>query len=105
VETSYLFGGSVRAGTLETLALTSKPLSAYRVARIVGAQPIQVLRILKALEPDVVRREAGRWVLANDDLRRFLRSEVARRESQRRAEKDELLTSLGLRPRSVRGRQ
>jgi len=99
-----LFGSRVRAGTLETLASTSKPLTAYRVAKVIGAQPIQVLTVLKSLEPGLVRRSDDGWVLTNDPLRRFFRDEVARRESTRRAEKDELLTRFGLKPRPGRGR-
>lgn len=93
----------MRAEALETLASTSKPLTAYRVARIVGAQPIQVLSILKSLEPDVVRRAPDGWLLVKEDLRRFLRDELARREAERRAEKDELLEGLGMRARQSHG--
>ncbi len=100
-----LFGSKVRAGALETLASTSKPLTAYRVAKVIGAQPIQVLTILKSLQPDVVRRTDEGWVLNNDALRRFLRDEVTQREAEVRTEKDELLTRLGLRPRFGRGRR
>jgi hypothetical protein len=100
----YLFGSRVRAGTLEALASTSKPLSAYHVAKLIGAEPIQVSSILKALEPDVVSRCENGWVLSNDSLRRFLRDDVARREAERRTEKDDLLTRLKFRPRAVHGR-
>jgi hypothetical protein len=99
VSTATLFGSRVRAGTLETLASTSKPLTAYRV----GAQPIQVLSILKSLGPEVVRHSPEGWLLANDDLRRFLRGELARLEVARRAEKDKLLTGLGMVTRHSHG--
>lgn len=104
MNTSRLFGGRVRAGTLETLASTSKALSAYRLAKVIGAQPIQVLQVLKALQPDVVRHTREGWSLTSDLLRRFLRDELARRERERRREKDELLVGLGLRPRRAHGR-
>jgi hypothetical protein len=103
--TEHLFGSRVRSATLETLASTSKPLTGYRVAKVIGAEPIQVLTILKSLEPDLVRRTDDGWILVNDPLRRFFRDEVERRESERRAEKDELLDQLGLRPRLRNGRR
>jgi hypothetical protein len=104
VETEYLFGSRVRAGVLETLAGTSKPLSAYRVAKAIGAQPIQVLTILKALRPEVVRHDERGWQLVNEPLRRFFRDRQSRREAERRLEKDELLMRLGKRARADRGR-
>ena len=104
MRTEYLFGSSVRAGALETLAATSAPLSAYRVAKVIGAQPIQVLTIFKALQPDLVRRSSDGWTLTNAALRRFLRDELERKEAERRAEKDGLLVRQGMRPRSTRGR-
>ncbi len=103
--TKYLFGGSVRAGTLETLAATSKPLSAYRAAKVTGAQPIQVLTVLKSLGPEIVKHSADGWVLVNEPLRRFLRDELARREAESRPVKDELLARMGLRSRNARGRR
>ena len=105
MRTDTLFGSKVRAGTLETLASTSKPLTAYRLAKVIGAQPIQVLTILKSLEPLVTRRTDEGWVLESDALRRFLRDELAQREAELRTEKDELLTRLGLKPRLGRGRR
>jgi hypothetical protein len=105
MEIDYLFGSRVRAGALEALALTSKPLSAYHVAKLIGAEPIQVSSILKALEPDLVIRREGGWVLSNDSLRRFLRDDQARRESERRTEKDDLLTRLKFRPSARHGRR
>ena len=98
-----LFGSRVRAEVLEALASTPRPLSAYRVARATGAQPIQVLSILKSLEPHLVRHAPNGWVLTSDPLRRFLRDEISRREADRRAEKDELLVQLGLKPRLGHG--
>jgi len=94
----------VRAATLETLASTSKPLSAYRLAKVAEAQPIQVLTVLKALEPELVQYRDNGWVLVNDSLRSFLREELARLEADRRSEKDELLTQSGLKPRALHGR-
>ncbi len=104
MDTGTLFGSRVRAETLETLAATSKPLSAYRLAKIVGAEPIQVLSILKSLDPDLVRHTSDGWVLTDDALRGFLRQALARRESERRSEKDELLIQLGFKPRAPHGR-
>ena len=98
-----LFGSRVRAEVLEVLASTPRPLSAYRVARAAGAQPIQVLSILKSLEPHLVQHAPNGWVLTSEPLRRFLRDEISRREADRRAEKDELLVHLGLKPRLGHG--
>ncbi len=98
-----LFGSRVRAQTLETLAITPKPLSAYRVAKAIEAQPIQVLTILKRLEP-AVEHTPGGWVLRNDSLRRFLLSEIRERDRARREEKDELLVKLGMTPSFEHGR-
>lgn len=95
----------MRARALETLASTSKPLTAYRVAKVIGGQPIQVLTILKALPSDVVQHTDEGWVLRSEPLRRFLRDELGRREKERRVEKDELLARLKLRPRFERGRR
>ena len=102
--TEELFGGRVRAGALETLARTPLPLSAYRVAKTIGAESTQVLCTLRGLEPEVVRRTERGWVLVNDHLRRLLREELERREAARREEKDELLKKLGLKPRAGYGR-
>ena len=95
----HLFGGRVRAETLETLAATSKPLSAYHVGKAINAQPIQVLTILKSLEPGIVRHTQDGWFLSNELLRQFLRQELSSREAGWRSEKDEILTRHRLRPR------
>lgn|SRR5487761_466555 len=105
MRTEDLFGSKVRAGTLETLASTSKRLTAYRVAKVIEAQPIQVLTILKSLEPDVVQHTEEGWALKSDLLRRFLRDGLDRREKERRIEKDELLIRLGMKPRRQHGRR
>lgn len=97
--TESLFGSRVRAAALETLASTSKPLSAYRIAKVIGAQPIQVLTGLKSLEPDYVRHSGEGWILVDDLLRRFLREGVERKGMERRTEKNEFLVQLGMRPR------
>jgi hypothetical protein len=102
VQSSILFGSRVRAAALETLAATSKPLTAYRVAKVIGAEPIQVLTSLKALEPEIVRHSGEGWVMVNDLLRLFLREQLGRAEAQRRSEKDELLVQLRMRPRRAR---
>jgi len=98
-----LFGSRVRAEALGILAGTSKPLSAYHVAKAVGAQPIQVLTILKSLEPGIVSHSVDGWVLSNDLLRQFLRQELSRREALHRSEKDQILIRHGLRPRRRHG--
>ena len=100
-----LFGGRVREAVLVTLAGTSKPLTAYRVAKVADASPIQVLSILKTLPSGVVRREREGWVLVNESLRRFLRDGESRRDAERRAEKNELLVRLGMTPSRTRGRR
>lgn len=97
-----LFGSRTRAAALETLATTSRPLTAYRIAKVVGAQPIQVLTLLKSLEPEIVRNSGEGWVLVNDLLRQFLREGLQKKEAERRAEKDELLLHLGMKARKGR---
>lgn len=98
-----LFGSRVRARTLQALAATSKPLTAYRVSRAVEAQPIQVLTILKSLVPLVEHGRRG-WVLRDDHLREFLLTDLREKDRDRREEKDELLTRLGLKPSLEHGR-
>lgn len=104
MDTGILFGSRVRAEALEALASTSKPLTGYRVAKITGAQPIQVQTVLKALQPEVVQSTSDGWLMVSDSLRRFLRDELARREAVRRAEKDRLLVELKMAPRRKNGR-
>lgn len=103
MELERLFGSRVRAGALQALAATSKPLTAYRVAKAVEAQPIQVLTILKGLVPLVEQVRDG-WVLRDDQLRRFLLTDLKEKDRERREEKDELLTQFGLRPSLEHGR-
>ncbi|MCI4325673.1 MAG: hypothetical protein L3K00_07345 [Thermoplasmata archaeon] len=103
MELDRLFGGRVRSETLQALAATSRPQSAYRLAKAIDAQPIQVLTTLKGLAPWVEHVTEG-WVLRDDVLRHFLRLEYRRRERVLRDEKDELLLQLGLRPSLERGR-
>jgi hypothetical protein len=98
MQTRSLFGSRVRAAALETLAATSKPLSAYRVAKVIGAQPIQVLNYLKSLEPAIVQHTSEGWVLVSHLLRLFLREELRKREGERRREKDALLLRRGMKP-------
>jgi hypothetical protein len=99
-----LFGSETRALVLDQLATNPRPQSAYRIAKVVGAQPIQVVRILKNLGEYVVHSEHG-WVLEDDSLRRFLRDRAAQREGVSRREKDEILVRLGMRPSTSHGRQ
>ena len=103
MELERLFGSRVRAQTLQALAATSKPLTAYRVSKAVEAQPIQVLTILKSLVPAVERIQGG-WVLRDEHLRHFLLADLSKKDRDRRAEKDELLTRVGLRPSLEHGR-
>ncbi len=103
MRTQRLFGSRVRAAALETLASTSKPLTAYRVAKVIGAQPIQVLTSLKSLQPEIVRHTGEGWIMTNDLLRQFLREGLEREEAERRIEKDELLTRLEMRARKGHG--
>jgi hypothetical protein len=99
-----LFGSETRARVLEQLALTPGPQSAYRIAKAVGAEPIQVLRILKMLGEVATHGPTG-WVLTDQQLRQFLRERSARHGRERRSEKDELLVRLGLRPSVEYGRR
>ncbi|MFY9716778.1 MAG: hypothetical protein WAK40_02440 [Thermoplasmata archaeon] len=103
MELERLFGGRVRAQALQTLAATSKPLSAYRVSKAIEAQPIQVLTIFKGLEPLVEHVREG-WILRDENLRRFLVSGLREQDRTRREEKDELLAGLGLRKSHEHGR-
>ncbi|MFI5418744.1 MAG: hypothetical protein ACHQ2Y_07625 [Candidatus Lutacidiplasmatales archaeon] len=97
MELARLFGSRVRAQTLQALAATSQPMTAYRLSRAIEAQPIQVLTILKSLRPMVERVREG-WVLRDDHLRSFLLSELREKDRARREEKDVLLARIGLRP-------
>ncbi len=99
-----LFGSETRAHVLEQLALTSIPQSAYGVARGIGAEPIQVLHILKSLGEVVERTPAG-WVLTDEQLRRFVRERWHRQAEDRRLEKDELLIRFGMKPSFRHGRR
>ena len=98
-----LFGSETRARVLEHLATTPTPQSAYRIAKAIGAEPIQVLKILKQLGDLTDQSDAG-WILTNDSLRRFLRERLNRDGEQIRREKDELLTRFGMRPSWEYGR-
>ena len=98
-----LFGSETRARVLEHLARTPRGQSAYRIAQAIGAEPIQVLRILKALEGLTAHSAAG-WILTNDLLRRFLRDRSNRDTERIRHEKDELLEHHGMKPSWARKR-
>ena len=91
-----LFGSETRARLLEQLASAPRPQSAYQIAQVIGAEPIQVLRILKQLQGFVERSREG-WRLTDEPLRRFLIERSRREEALRRAEKDELLIRFGMR--------
>jgi hypothetical protein len=94
-----LFGSETRARVLEQLATTPRAQSAYRIARAIGAEPIQVLKILKQLE-GLTEHSAAGWVLKNQLLRRFVRDRMARVEAQNRQEKNEHLVHFGMKPSS-----
>jgi hypothetical protein len=98
-----LFGSETRARVLEQLALTPRPQSAYRIAKAVGAQPIQVLRILKDLSEYTAHSDLG-WVLTDESLRRYLRERSVGREAVIRREKDEILARFGMKPSMSYGR-
>jgi hypothetical protein len=98
-----LFGSKTRALVLEQLAVTPRPQSAYRIAKVVGAQPIQVLQIMKNLDEYVAHSERG-WVLKDESLRRFLRERLTHREEVSRKEKDEILLRFGMKPSTSHGR-
>lgn len=97
-----LFGSETRARVLDQLAISPRPLSAYRIAKSIGAEPIQVLRILRRLE-GYTEFTANGWRMADDGLRRFLRARRDQRDEKIRHEKDELLRKFGLRGRERRG--
>jgi hypothetical protein len=92
-----LFGSETRARVLEQLATSPGPQSAYRIAKAVGAEPTQVIAILRRLT-DLAEHSTQGWALVDDDLRRFVRSRIARREHEIRREKNELLIRFGLKP-------
>lgn len=98
-----LFGSETRARVLEQLATTPRPQSAYRIARAIGAEPIQVLRILKGLN-DLTEQSSAGWMLTNKSLRHFLQDRLDRQEERTRREKDELLVHLGMKPSWEHGR-
>lgn len=92
-----LFGSEVRGRVLAQMASTPFPQSAYRVARSVGAEPIQVLRILKSLEGITEHTPQG-WVLSDHLLRRFLKERQRREEDRTRVEKDAILIQNRMKP-------
>ena len=91
-----LFGSETRARLLEQLAMVPRPQTAYRLARVIEAEPIQVTRILRSLRGFVEQRRDG-WFLVDDHLRGFLLERSHRAADLRRAEKDELLSRFGMR--------
>ncbi len=98
-----LFGSETRARVLEQLATTPSPQSAYRIARAIGAEPIQVLRILHGLA-DWTEHSAAGWSLTDGLLRDFLRDRSNREAERTRREKDELLVRFGMKPSWEHGR-
>ncbi len=77
-----LLGSRTRAATLGALANASSALTAYRLARITGLQPIKVSAELRRLRDAgflaATATEQGRvaWTLTDDSLRSFLRPRV-----------------------------
>lgn len=90
-----LFGSETRGRVLAQLAQVPHPQTAYRIARAVGAEPIQVIRILTGLTGLVEHSSEG-WILTDELLRAFLRSRSAREAEKIRGDKDELLLRFGL---------
>jgi len=77
-----LFGSETRAATLGALASAGQPLTAYRIARITGAQVVKTVTELRRLEragfvaEAPTDRERTGWVLVDPRLRDFLRRRV-----------------------------
>jgi len=77
-----LFGGRTRAAILGVLANASRPVTAYRVARVTGTQVIKVSSELRRLERAGVaartprRGRAWAWTLVDPSLATFLRKRV-----------------------------
>jgi hypothetical protein len=77
-----LFGSETRAATLGALASAGQPLTAYRIAKMTGAQVIKSVTELRRLEKAGFVTETptdrGRtgWVLSDDSLRTLLRRRV-----------------------------
>lgn len=92
-----LFGSETRARVLEQLALSPQPQTAYRIAKAIGAEPIQVIKILTSLAGFLEHTAEG-WSLSNRTLRQFLRERSAREGDEARREKDELLVRFGMKP-------
>jgi predicted transcriptional regulator len=74
-----LFGSETRVRALAPLANSSRPLTAYRIAKMTGAQRIRVYSELRKLAAVGIVREVqgswGRseWELVQPDLRNMLR--------------------------------
>src|SRR5580658_7263565 len=74
-----LFGSATRVRTLAPLANSSRPMTAYRIAQMTGAQRIKVYTELRKLAVvGIVRRVQGNWgrsewELVEPDLRNLLR--------------------------------
>lgn len=77
-----LFGGRTRASVLGILANAGRPLTAYRVSRIAGAQLTKVGAELRRLERAAIARqvppsEGGPgWIMIEPSLREMLRRRV-----------------------------
>jgi hypothetical protein len=81
-ELTPLFGNAARAGALAVLANAERPISGYRIAKMTGCQETKVNAVLAKLRAEelvaavsVGQNRAG-WILADPDLRRFIRRRV-----------------------------
>lgn len=106
-----LFGGRTRAEALQLLATSSRPISSYRIAKTIGAEPVQVTTVLRNLTGFVNRTDDG-WSLVDPMLRQLLRNQLklrpsnwkpnkafleATRSLRREPEKDQVLLKYKLR--------
>ncbi len=108
-----LFGSIVRARVLGYLAESREPRTGYEVAKVLGTVPVKVYNVLRSLEAaGFVRFVPGRggskrFLLADEDLRRFLlrRMRIATEEdwfsSDRLREREEALARARTLPVSL----
>lgn len=78
----HVFGSGTRVRLLGLLADSDRPLTGYAIAKGIRAPPSKVYRQLRGLRAagvlEMIEDERGvkRYVLEDDDLRRFLRKRV-----------------------------
>lgn len=81
-EIVQLFGGRTRASVLGVLANAGRPLTAYRVGQIAGAQLTKVGAELRRLERAAIVRQVSPsdggpgWIMTEPSLREMLRRRV-----------------------------